>query len=50
MSKDAIREHLATLYRRFNRSASSLDATTRLEADAMLDAIVAVREKHFGTI
>jgi hypothetical protein len=50
MNKEAIREHLKMLYARFNRSASSLDAKTRKEADAMLDAIVAVREKHFGSI
>ena len=50
MNKEAIREHLKMLYARFNRSASSLAAKTRKEADAMLDAIVAVREKHFGSI
>jgi hypothetical protein len=50
MSKDEIRAHLKLLYRRFNRGASSLDAKVRDEADAMLDAIVAVREKTFGEI
>ena len=50
MSKDEIRAQLKLLYRRFNRSASSLDAKTRGEADAMLDAIVTVREKTFGEI
>lgn len=50
MNKEQIREHLKVLYRRFNRAASSLDAKTRKEADDMLDAIVTVREKHFGSI
>ena len=50
MSKDEIRAQLKLLYRRFNRGASSLDAKVRDEADAMLDAIVAVREKTFGEI
>jgi hypothetical protein len=50
MSRDEISARLKLLYRRYNRSASSLDAQTRGEADKMLDAIVAVREKHFGTI
>jgi hypothetical protein len=50
MNKEQIRDQLKTLYRRFNQSASSLDMKTRKEADAMLDAIVAVREKHFGQI
>ena len=50
MSKEQIRDHLKLLYRRYNRAASSLDNTTRLEADAMLDAIVSVREKNFGEI
>ena len=50
MSKDEIRAQLKLLYRRFNRGASSLDAKVRDEADALLDAIVAVREKTFGEI
>jgi hypothetical protein len=50
MNKDQIREQLKLLYRRYNRAASSLDAKTRQEADAMLDAIVGVREKTFGEI
>lgn len=50
MNKDQIRDHLKLLYRRYNRAASSLDNGTRAEADSMLDAIVAVREKHFGEI
>jgi hypothetical protein len=50
MSRDEIAARLKMLYRRYNRSASSLNAATRAEADKMLDAIVAVREKHFGTI
>jgi hypothetical protein len=50
MAKDEIRAQLKILFRRYNRSASSLDAKTRAEADKMLDAIVEVREKHFGEI
>ncbi len=50
MAKDEIRAQLKLLFRRYNRSASSLDAKTRSEADTMLDAIVQVREKHFGEV
>lgn len=50
MSKDQIRGQLKLLYRRYNRGASSLDAKVRGEADRMLDAIVTIREKHFGEI
>ncbi|MDB6140752.1 MAG: hypothetical protein JWO94_3824 [Verrucomicrobiaceae bacterium] len=50
MNKEQIRDHLKLLYRRYNRAASSLDNATRSEADSMLDAIVAVREKNFGEI
>lgn len=50
MPKDEVRAKLKLLFRRYNRSASSLDAKTRSEAEQMLDAIVQVREKHFGEI
>ena len=50
MSKDAVRERLALLYKRYNRATSSLDAELRTEAEAMLDAVVVVREKVFGPI
>jgi hypothetical protein len=50
MPKDQIQAQLKLLYRRYNRSASSLDPKTRSEADRMLDAIVHVREKYFGEI
>lgn len=50
MTKDEIKAQLKLLFRRYNRSASSLDANLRGEADQMLDAIVQVREKHFGEI
>ncbi|MDP1589932.1 MAG: hypothetical protein Q8M07_19425 [Prosthecobacter sp.] len=50
MPKDEVRAQLKILFRRYNRSASSLDNKTRSEADKMLDAIVEVREKHFGEI
>ena len=49
-NKDQVKERLKLLYRRYNRAASSLDSSTRSEADSMLDAIVAVREKHLGAI
>ncbi len=44
-SPQQIRDHLAMLYRRHNRAASSLDARLREEAETMLDAIVRCREK-----
>jgi hypothetical protein len=50
MTKAEISAQLKLLYRRYNRGASSLNAKVRLDADSMLDAIVAVREKHFGEI
>ena len=50
MPKDQIKAQLKLLFRRYNRSASSLDAKLRGEADQMLDAIVQMREKHFGEI
>ena len=48
MTKDELREHLATLYRRHNRAASSLDDNLRGEAEIMLEAIVACRERYLG--
>ena len=50
MAKEEIKAQLKMLFRRYNRSASSLDAKLRGEADQMLDAIVQMREKHFGEI
>lgn len=50
MSKDDIKARLALLYRRYNRATSSLDPKLRAEAETMLDAIVALREKNFGPI
>ena len=50
MPKDEIKAQLKLLFRRYNRSASSLDAKLRSEADQLLDAIVQMREKHFGEI
>lgn len=50
MSKDEIKARLAFLYRRYNRATSSLDENLRAEAEIMLDAIVAVRERTFGPI
>ncbi|WP_395749056.1 hypothetical protein [Prosthecobacter sp.] len=50
MPKEEIKAQLKLLFRRYNRSASSLDAKLRGEAEQMLDAIVQMREKHFGEI
>lgn len=50
MTKDQIGAQLKLLYRRYNRGASSLDPKVRAEADQMLDAIVAIREKTFGEL
>lgn len=50
MSKDEIKARLKLLFRRFNRGASSLDAKVRDEAEMMLNAVVEVREKHFGEL
>lgn len=50
MTEEEVREQLAFLYRRYNRATSSLDPQLRAESEMMLDAIVAVREKHFGPI
>lgn len=50
MSKDEVAARLKLLYRRYNRSASSLDASLRAESEQMLNAIVDVREKHFGEV
>ena len=49
MSRDEIRDHLAMLYRRHNRAASSLDGTLREEAEIMLDAVVRCRESFLET-
>ena len=48
MTRDEIKSHLAELYRRYNRAASSLDAARRTEAEDMLNAIVVCREKYVG--
>jgi hypothetical protein len=50
MSKDEVRSRLAFLYKRYNRATSSLNAKLRAEANDILDAVVAVREKVFGPI
>lgn len=50
MTKEQIQARLKLLYRRYNRAASSLDPATRAEAERMLEAVVLVREKHFGEI
>jgi len=50
MDREAIRRHLATLYKRHNDAAGSLDPALRKEAEVMLDAIVACREKYVETV
>jgi hypothetical protein len=50
MTPEQVRQRLAMLYRRYNQAASSLNAGLRTEAEAALDAIVAVREKYFGPV
>lgn len=50
MNHQEIYTRLATLYRRYNRATSSLNAPLRSEAEQMLNAIVAVREKIWGTV
>lgn len=46
MPKPEIRAQLAKMFRRYNGLASSLDPASRTEAEAMLDLIVQMREKH----
>ena len=41
-----MRAHLAKLYRRHNRAASSLNPDLRVQAERMLDAIVEVRHRY----
>ena len=48
MTPEEIREHLAMLYKRHNRAASSLEADLREEAEIMLDAVVRCRETFLG--
>jgi hypothetical protein len=45
MSKEEIADKLATLYKRHNRAASSLDPQMREEAEIMLEAIATAKEK-----
>lgn len=46
MPADEIRQHLARLFARHNRAASSFDLELRAEAELMLQAIVTLREKY----
>lgn len=50
MKKDEIKEKLAEFYRRHNHAAGSLSSELREEAEKMLDAIVACREKYIDGI
>lgn len=46
MSPSELKNRLAELYQRHNRASSSLDENLRAEAEIMLDAIVACRERY----
>ncbi|MFT4640405.1 MAG: hypothetical protein ACI8T1_003733 [Verrucomicrobiales bacterium] len=46
MTHEEMRAHLAKLYRRHNRAASSLNPDLRVQAERMLDAIVEVRHRY----
>ncbi len=46
MERDEIRKKLASLYKRHNQAASSLNPELREEAEQMLEAIVHCREKY----
>ena len=46
MTHEEMRAHLAKLYRRHNRAASSLNPELREQAERMLDAIVEVRHRY----
>jgi hypothetical protein len=48
MTRVELADHLADLYRRHNRAASSLDPKLRREAEVMLDAIVECRQKYLA--
>ncbi|MCB1233881.1 MAG: hypothetical protein KDM91_02285 [Verrucomicrobiae bacterium] len=46
MTPEEIKNRLAELYRRHNQAAGSLNEELRQEAELMLDAIVACRQKY----
>ena len=46
MSPEAIRKHLAMLYKRHNDAISSMKPELRAEAKYMLDAIVVCRQRY----
>ena len=48
MDREQISAQLATLYRRHNRAASSLESSLREEAEIMLDVIATMRQKHLS--
>lgn len=50
MTPEQMKERLALLYRRYNFAAASLNAGLRAEAETALNAIVAVRDKYFGSV
>ena len=50
MTHEEVYARLASLYRRYNRATSSLNASLRSEAEQMLTAIVAVRERIWGAV
>lgn len=46
MTHEELQAHLAKLYQRHNRAASSLNPDLRAEAERMLDAIVDIRHRY----
>ena len=50
MDTEAIKVHLARLYKRHNHSAGSLDPGLREEAEKMLDAISHCRDKYVDAV
>ena len=49
MDRNAIKDHLAMLYKRHNHAAGSLNPELREEAEKMLDAIAYCRDKNTWT-
>lgn len=46
MSQEAIKKHLAMLYKRYNDAVSSMKPELRAEARYMLEAIAVCRDRH----
>ena len=50
MDREAIKDHLAKLYKRHNNAAGSLNTELREEAERMLDAVTHCREKYVDVV